>query len=98
MKTNQEIKNHLLETYMTSATPEQQEQIRNDVKIYYRVIGDMFKKGELTREQVSKRVTTTEMYDTTRLINDTMDYIGEQSTTIIAYDIIIESINDILNG
>lgn len=98
MKTSQETRNYLLDTYMTSATPEQQEQIRNDVKIYYRVIGDMFKKGELTREQVSKRVTTTEMFDTTRLINDTMDYIGEQSTTIIAYDIIIESINDILNG
>jgi len=98
MKNQKEIRNHLLETYMTSATPEQQEQIRNDVKIYYRVIGDMFKKGELTREQVSKRVTTTEMFETTRLINDTMDYIGEQSTTIIAYDIIIECINDILNG
>lgn len=98
MKNQKEIRNHLMSTYMTSATEQEQEQIRNDVKIYYRVIGDMFKKGELTREQVSKRVTTNEMYETTRLINDTMDYIGENSTIIIAYDIIIGCINEILNG
>lgn len=98
MKTNQETRNSLMSKYMTSATEQEQEQIRNDVKLYYNVIGNMFKKGELTREQVSRKVTTSEMYDTTRLINSTMDYIGEQSTTIIAYDIIIECINDILNG
>lgn len=82
---------------MTSATESEQEQIKNDVKIYYKVIKTMVEKGELTDDQARTRIMTSEMYSTVRLINDTIDYIGENSTTIIAYDVIIECLDEILN-
>lgn len=87
----------LMDLYMTSATPEQQDQIRNDVKLYYTVILEMAKRGELSSEQIRQRVTVSEMFETTSLVNETMYYIGEQSTSIIAYDIIIDYIDKILN-
>ncbi|XWX29833.1 hypothetical protein KQUDLBSD_CDS0207 [Staphylococcus phage PG-2021_40] len=92
----QETRNYLMDTYMTSATEQEQKQIRRDVEIYYTVIHDMAKRGELTSEQVKARITTKEMYGTLRMLNGTIEHIGENSTNVIAYDVIVDNLAKIL--
>lgn len=89
-------KNYLLKSYMTEATEEQQLEIINDVKIYYRVITEMYQRGELGDDMLREKITVSEMFESTKLINETISNIGEQSTVIIAYDAILECIDEAL--